>query len=327
MKKNLKKIISIVLLTTLFINTMFINSVFATDKLDQTEISESQIRKIKSDIEETYTNDEDKANAFFISIGINERWLNNFTKEYKNEIYRTANSVGMLNEYFVESIDGTTRKITEKEYIIQKNKQKTKDVAARTSRSIDSGVAEETDSYFKKTLIWIGTTNNSGYYAVITIFEWLSPPSMRGVDALFLSATTGTFDSSTSGCAMQYKKTAYWGTNVVTDEIVEEFDENDTNNIIKSSNYIGYKFNLPNDILGSTAIDVSDLAIMLACGYYVQNPELITNFSLFGTYFHRIITISTSVSVDSSLNGNIALSLQSQFRKYTIDDTLTYRPQ
>ncbi len=120
-------------------------------------------------------------------------------------------------------------------------------MAAKASRSIDSGSEEETDSYFKKTLIWIGTTNNSGYYAVITTFEWLTPPINRGVDALFLSATTGTFDSSTSWCAMQYKQTAYWGTNIVTDEIVEEFDESDTNNILKSSNYIEYKFDLPND--------------------------------------------------------------------------------
>lgn len=328
MNKTLKKILSILLLTTIFINTIFINSVFATDELAQTEISESQIKKIKSDIEETYTNDEDKADAFFISIGIGERWLNNFTKEYKTDIYSTANSVGILNEYFVESIDGTTRKITEKEYIIQKNIQKSKDLAAKASRSIDSGSEEETDSYFKKTLIWIGTTNNSGYYAVITTFEWLTPPINRGVDALFLSATTGTFDSSTSGCAMQYNQTVSTETNTITSEIVQEFDDNDTNNILRSSNYIGYKFNLPNNsATPTTSVYISDLAIMLACGYYVENPQLVTNFSLFGSYFHRIITLSASVSVDSSHNGSITISPQTQFRKYVVDATLTYRPQ
>ena len=327
MNKTFKKILSILILTTLFINTLFINSVFATDELTRTEFSESQIRKIKADIEKIYTSDEDKADAFFVSIGVGERWLKNFTKEYKTDIYRTANSVGMLNEYFVESVNGTTRKITEKEYNIQKNIQKTKD-AAKVSRSVDLGSEEETDSYFRKTLVWIGTTDNSGYYDVITAFEWLAPPINRGVDALFLSATTGTFDSSTSGCAIQYNQTVSTETDTVTTEITDEYDDNDSNNILRSSNYIGYKFNLPNNYATSTSsVYVSDLAIMMACGYYVENPQFITNFSLLGSYFHRTRTLSVSVSVDSSSYGNITLSPQTHFQKYVVDATLTYTPQ
>lgn len=328
MNKKFQKIISTLLLTALFINTLFINSVFATDGQNQTGFSENQIKQIKKEIEATYSNDEDKANAFFIFIGLDERWLDNFTKERKIEIYNTANAVGVLNEYFVETTNGITEEISEEEYTVQEKAQKGKKSAGTSSRSIDSGTEEETDSYFKKTLIWIGTNDNSGYYAVITTFEWLTPPINRGVDALFLSSSSGTFDSSRSGCAVEYKQTAYWGTSVVTDEIVEEFDENDTDNILKTSNYIGYKFNLPNDTTSiSTSVDVSDLAIMLACGYYVEKPGLITNFSLYGTYFHRIITISTSVSVKSVTDGNITLSLKSHFKDYTIDKTLTYRPQ
>lgn len=201
-------------------------------------------------------------------------------------------------------------------------------MVAKTSRSIDSGGEEETDSYFTKTLIWIGTTDNSGYYAVITTFEWLSTPINRGVDALFLSSTTGTFDSSTSVCAMQYNQTVSTETNTITSEIVQEFNDNDTNNILKSSNYIGYKFNLPNNgATTTTSLYISDLAIMLACGYYVENPQIVTNFSLFGSYFHRIITLSDSVSVDSSYNGSITISPKIQFKKYVVDTTLTYRPQ
>lgn len=322
MKKVLKKFISTTLFVALILNTLFVQTAFAINDHNIVYFSETQIIGIRNKIEKRFIDDVEKADEFLKNIGISERWLKHISKERKLELYDTTNTAGIINEYFLETPSGSIKKITNEQY----NMQKTKVQEAKT-RAIDSGVAEETDSYFKKSLIWIGTNDNSGYYAIYTVFEWLTPPRLRGTDALFLSANTGAFDSSTSLCVMEYKQTAYWTTGSAVDEIVEEYDETDTGNILRSTDYIGYKFNLPNDTSsGGTRVTVSDLGILLCCGYYVEHPQLITNFSLYGTYFHRIVTVTSSVSVSNVTEGDISLSLQIQFNKYVVDETITYTP-
>lgn len=325
--RKTKKLLSIILVCITIFGTSV--TAFAAEEPNQTEYSESKINKLKANIEKIYSNDEEKADAFLSSVGIGDKWLDNFSKEKKIELYSTANSVGILDEYFVETENGTIKEITQREYMKQETVEKTRMTSTMASRANCSDSNEDQDNYFKKSIIWIGSSNNSGYFAVFTIFEWLKPPLIRNIDGLFLTSATGSFPSDTSGCIVQYTQTAYMGNTVVVDEITETYSKENGDEPEYGPVYIGYQFDLPNDVTSmSTSVKVSNLAVMLFSGYYIDEPDARKNVTLYGTYFHRNIKISSSVSVASFNEGTITLDLEWQYKKYEpIEGLVKYVPQ
>ena len=64
---------------------------------------------------------------------------------------------------------------------------------------------------------------------------------------------------------------------------------------------------------------------MIFSGYYVQHPELITNFNVYSNYFHRTMAIGSSFSLDLS-GGQVSIDPESFCRPHTIDKTINYIP-
>ncbi|MGI6746414.1 MAG: hypothetical protein BWY46_00980 [Firmicutes bacterium ADurb.Bin300] len=325
----MKKVISIIMSVFLLFNMAAV--AFAGNNCDiddYTTLACSEVKSLKNDLEKTNMSKEEKADAFFASIGMEEKWIKSLSLEKKANLYDSAETVGKKTEYCIEKPNGEIIVISKSEYQQEARRQAKEDENILSITEIDSGSNTVTDSYFEKTILWISSKDIPGYYAVFVMYSWLSPPINRGTDVVVLSASSGAFESGSSGCIFVYKKTYTVNNNgnitVTTEEVQKDYDENGDNFI--ANNNVVYKINLPNNVyLNGMSLTHSDIGVMIFSGYNVTNPQLITNFTLYGNYFHRVVCVGVSFGISGS-GPSVSISPSSFFKQYSIPLSVVYRP-
>lgn len=315
----MKKVLSIIVTLSLLFTLTTYSSAYQNDP-DNYTLENAAIEKIKNELEEN----EDlsitqKAEMLLTECGMDSQIVKGISDNMKAKIYNECNGFGMKTEYCVENSNGYVSHIQKSEYLDEKN---TINANIFSNFGISPMNNTVTDKYFKKSTSYIA--GKGGYYALFVMFEWLKAPLIRATDGLVLSASSGAFESGSSGAIFTYDQVTTKSNKVTTQH--KEFTYDETSKNYTGNSNVVYSFKLPADAPGTNLSVVNiNIKTCVLSGFNVEHPTLKTNFTFYGNYFHRIIALGSSISISGS-GPSISISPSTSFKQYTIPESITYKP-
>ncbi len=279
------------------------------------------------------TDDITLAESILSEMGMEETQIAQLPESKKLEIANAVN-IQKVTEYAKVTEDAIEVPLTEQEYL-----QMAQEVDSAQSSGIqpyaqgDSWHFSGDDSLFKKDL-YIYETKNAprGTFGIVVTYSWKSfVARYRGDEVISVSGENLVFDRDSFGISMQYAYTQTTSLGSTTHIKSQYYDMNNIknpNDLWQESNGISFTFNLPNNIytLQSSLIYTNaDFLVAVSCG--VANPSDITQFNVYGNYFHNYLGIALGLSV--SINGaSVSVSSTALHSRYQIqtDHKITYTP-
>lgn len=316
----MKKICIIVMVMSIIFNVNLFAFASEYNNFDN-EITNLEINYLKKSISSYNIDIEKKADIFLKECGMDSKWITGIPIELRTCIFENCLVAGKYEEFALVDENGNEKNISKSTFELQKLAITNN---SSNTRDNDENPKVVSDSYLKKSLYWYYLDDGSGYYIFMVTYEWLRLPVIRNADVLTMSATSGAFVDGTSGCYFSYTQTVAQSGTIDTTTYEYSYDENSDNYC--GINCVAYKIDLPKDVPGiSISVNNTELNTMIYSGYYVQHPELITNFNLYSNYFHRTMAIGSSFSLDLS-GGQVSIDPESFYRPHTIDKTFNYIP-
>ena len=241
-------------------------------------------------------------------IGMQEREIQAVSDEYLDMVYN-AKSISVNVAYGKMDSNGMETPLPEDVCLEQAERAKAEQqtmVNAQPNASSKplSANAEnmETDSYFKKVLTVIETSNApKGTMGIICSFQWLNSPLYRALDAIVLSCSEINFHATTASMTFfATEKTESGLTRKQTKEILRYFDYDQMKSADKFIHYdhlIAFKHNLPNDTYTLDYRDYfTDMGFLLTVSTIIVHETVNTNFTVTASYFHQFLGFESDIA-------------------------------
>lgn len=307
----MKRIVSVIIATLIMVNIFLFPAFASAPSEGQKVISPIAYRLLKFKMRNS--SHEDVAREVLLSLGVPEGIANGMqNSEILEDVYN-ASDLNSYTEYTKIKPDGTSVEISKAQCL--------KEVAAlqrSASTLANNEYNEATDQYFKKTIlaIWIADAKSYLYW---TCFEWINDPLFTSDDFCGVHTTDGSLTKKTGLAVFSYKK----GSDYIYNEYYQD-DPSDSIYFTEYSSTLAFKFNIPTifDLNASHHFTVA----VIAAGK-PPLPAFECNYNIYGTYYHRYIKISPSVSVNPA-EGSFGFSItpEWEYKHYGIGCDINYKP-
>ena len=298
----MKKLLSILCVFILLVTFIFPVSA-ANDGDEKTMTStELSIKRISGQFTEKTENE--IAKEVLRELGMPENLIEGVNEEYLDMVYN-AKKISANDQYGKMNSEGKVTPLSYEEAMKEKDKRDGNEYEFSTV-SIDPETNGEAyaDSLFYKMLIVLETRNApAGTVGVVCGFNWIDEPFYRCWDVVAISGTEIQFDVETTEFSLIYDEQIedlYLSETTVVG-IEEEYDfltlENE-GNILYAGNFVGVKFDMPMDVYTPLMLWMrNNIGVVFTVKATIPNPQLITNFTATGWYFHQKRGFETDVSL------------------------------
>lgn len=262
---------------------------------------------------------EDVAREVLLSLGVPEGIANGMQNSETLEDVYNASDLNSYTEYSKIKPDGTDITISKAQCL--------KEVASlqRSATTLNDNNAynENTDKYFKKTIlaIWVAEANGYLYW---TCFEWITDPFFRSRDVCGIYATDGYVQQNGGMAAFSYD---VYLNNTLDSKYYREYHQDNVNDsafFTEDLRTLTFDFNLP---INYHPIAYRNFAIAVIYSGKPTNTKEEFNYNIYGKYYHRYYWLKPSFSIDILGNGvGFSVTPENEYKSYSINCSINYTP-
>lgn len=311
----MKKFVCFILVVLLLVVSIF--PVSAANDGDEKTLTgmEMSIKRIGADL--TGKTEEEMAKDVLRELGMPENLIKGVSEEDLAMVYNAKN-ISANDQYGKVNSEGEIIPLSYEDAMREKEEREEIESGISTlSLDLDTNGEAYEDSLFFKILIVVETRNApAGTVGIVCGFNWLDEPFYRCWDVIAVNGVNIIIDVEETELTIVY-----------TEQIEDlNFSTTTVNNIEKSfdfweldeegyalynGNFIGAKFDMPEDLYLPTMLWMyNDIGVIMSTRAMVTNPQLITNISATGWYFHQKMGIEWDVSLsEDAVSLNISPSI------------------
>lgn len=327
----MKKLVSIICIIVLLVVTTF--PVSAVDDGNQQTMSEMEMTAKRINAELFCKSKDEVAKNILREFGMPENLVSGVSVEDLDMVYNSK-TISVNSQYGKVNSDGEVTLLTEEEAIIEKEKRNNnKDEPSARTIDPETNGQTGTDTMFHKFLFALESTNSpSGTVGIISAFYWLDEPLYRCWDVVAITGVNIVINVQTTKLTVVYTEQIedlYLSSTTVSN-IEENFDFGELDekgDALYNGNFIGAKFDMPEDSYLPTMLWMyNNIGVLLSVRANVTHPELVTNFSATGWYFHQKAGIEWDVSLSKDA---VSLNISPKIfydDPHQIQVTTTYSP-
>lgn len=328
LKKHLKKIVSLVLVTVMAIG-MSVTAIAAEPSTNGIEKSVSVngytfsitertdaykriIRTYENSTAQTRSSiNLDETKALLIALGMQEENVNKLTTDTLME-FANGEEIYVATSYSKADSENNITPLEEAVALQEAANLKAQQDAYKMNMALGIAPAADYSDYTQDSYMRVDyavTYQGDGNYLYVVDGEWLTMPFFRGFDSIGSCAMNGTVTNSTRSGSYEHDIT-YINMGSISYDDYSGTITNKKNAV--NGNWYGSAgvINLPNDVYGEySSVIYDNFSAHYQYSGHVSSPSEERWFNTIGTYDHATISIAFDPSVSIDLNGDVSASI------------------
>lgn len=229
--------------------------------------------------------DREYLSHMLLDLGVEENVIDNMSESEWIEIEKSP-QIYTITKYQMTNGEGMIVTIPESEAL-----------------AAASDVTTENTDYLKLVLLVIQQTDSPGSFRLTASTRWLTMPTIRWRDSIAICAQNFAISDGTQSGYYYHCESRYHSDGTVTYR-----DEDDTRVDLTSDDFelasygnlfgTGCKFFLPDDDdYGGSVTNCTEFYVQMTFKGHVNYPTLTSNFNVFATYCHTLVTLNLNPSI------------------------------